>query len=329
MQTNIKATLVHYELLMDITSTSRNDLTPPLTNLSIFDIFEHLKNHGCETQNRIFGNERFCGLFPVIDIHENGERIDLLFCISDKNADNQETLNFESREIETLAPDDRKGMNTRCHVVVKRCQNDSRRAQFVLEYKQGMTATLFVDTIKYFVKDLKLSRPDLFIGNHPTERNNDGTPKEMRFKCNFKYETVFGAEIVQAFTRERVDSVIFNKPIVNANGYDETHYTVSKESVYLDVTTKIVQRASTTYQQKINDIKASFRSLVNAHNLPSDLTFTIKFRDDEGNTRTAHFDYAAQEFSLAKKTYASRRRISSENLTIDTRFCDRMFAHIR
>lgn len=326
-----RKTITHHELTLDVKTTARNDATPPQTSISILDIFTHLKQWGYDTKNRNFGVNQTCyGSIPEIKIDTTNNRIDILFCLSDKDAEAPEAFDLTKRSIRTFNKTKDEGFNSRCHMVIKIDPNNKRQAKFALEYKQNMSVKFCIDTLNYFLRNAKKTYPNYFVGIHPTARCSNGNPKPIKFKTEFKYETAISDEFVRAFEDGKIQDVSFLEPVSNQKTFDPNgHYTPSKKEVHLRVGANIIQKSSTTIGQKINDIKASFDSIIKRHPKLKDLTFTIKYKDDDDKQRTAYYDSSMLDFTLAHKTYATCSTKNPSQLNINQDLCDIIFRHIR
>lgn len=325
--------ITHHELIMDVISRKRQDTAIPLTNISILDIFTHLKTWGYEGKNRLYGKDRFCGLLPLINIVPQTNRIDLLFCISDIEADNQIVRDFvQVNRVRDLTRNNTEGVDTSVHVIIKYNPQTPRNAQFAIEHRAGMGSKIFVDTINYFLRDAVAHHASNFEGNHPTERTPSGQPAKIPFRVKFNYQSIISDEVVRAFETGRVQDVLFHEAISTSNNFDPmgNNYTQKKKTVHLNVGANVVSANSTTIGDKISDIKNSFTNILNSHPSLRGTTFTIKFRNNNGHEQTAYYDSNIQEFSLVKKTYVESelRQPAAIVPVLNATLCDRMFAHI-
>lgn len=329
---NQSIVITHHELIMDVISKRRQDTSIPLTNISILDIFTHLKTWGYEGKNRLYGKNRFCGLLPLIKINPQQNRIDLLFCISDIEADNQIVRDFvHVNQVRDLARNNTEGVDTNVHILIKYNPQTPRNAQFAIEHRTGMGSKTFVDTLNYFLRHAVSSYSNNFQGNHPTERTSSGQPTKIPFKVKFKYQNIISDEVIRAFETGRVQDVLFHEAIPANNNFDPMgNYTQNKKTVHLNVGANVVSVNSTTIKDKVSDIKNSFTNIVKTHPNLRGTTFTIKFRNNNGHEQTAYYDSNVQEFSLVKKTYVESKLRQAAAITpkLNAKLCDRMFAHI-
>lgn len=330
---NQSIVITHHELIMDVISRSRRDTSIPLTNISILDIFTNLKVWGYEGKNRLYGKDRFCGLLPLISIDPQQNRIDLLFCISDIEADNQIVRDFLNiNSVRDLSRNNTEGVDTNVHIIIKYNPLKPRNAQFAIEHRAGIGSKIFVDTLNYFLRDAVSHHASNFEGNHPTERTPSGQPTTIPFKVKFKYQSIISDEVIRAFETGRVQDVLFHEAIPNNNNFDPmgNNYTQNKKTVHLNVGANVVSASSTTIGDKINDIKNSFTNILNSHPNLRGTTFTIKFRNNNGHEQTAYYDSNIQEFSLCKKSYVGSelRQPAAITPVLNTALCDIMFAHI-
>lgn len=322
--------ITHHELIMDILPRKRNDTAIPLTTKSILDIFTSLKHWDYETENRLFASNRFCGLIPLIDIQQN--RIDLLLCISDIDADNHIVRDFlDVEKVRGLTRNATEGVDTMAHVIINIDPQNPTNARFAIEHKAGMGPKIFVDTLNYFLRDAIKEHPDYFKGNHPTLRGTNGQPTTIPYKVKFRYESIISDEVIRAFETGRVQDVLFHEPIPVNNNFDPMgNYTQNKRTVHLNVGANVVNANSNTFGDKVRDIKNSFNNITRSHPNLNGTTFTIKFKNDNGHDQTAYYNSDAQEFSLVKKTYIERslRQPATTTPSLNTELCNRMFGHI-
>lgn len=323
--------ITHHRLILENNPTRHKPPVTPLTNITILDIFKQLKNLGYENKDRMFKDNKFCGLIPIIEI--TSDRIDLKLCLSDKEADNQVVRDFtDIKQTRPLIRKENEGVDHTVHVVIKHNPQNPMSALFAIEYKTGLTPKFFVDTLNYLLRDMCKNHDKLFRGSHPTKRDSNNKPEFVKLNLKFSYESVLSDEVIKAFEQGRVLDVVFNKPISNPAQYDNLgNFTPNKNTMHLDVTGKLIKQKSKTRESKIKDIKNAFQNLTNQHYDLKGTTFTIKFENAEGNVQTAKYDTQYNEFSLSKKTYApeSIRKKTVDNddkLNID--LCDRMFRHI-
>lgn len=328
---NKSITVTHHELILDILPLRSDSPVTPLTNVSILDIFKALKTWDYETKNRMYGNSRFCGLLPVMDIKATKNRINLILSISDKDADNPIARDFNNvNRTRELGRNETEGLETSTHVVISLDPQNPRNAKFAIEHKTGLTPKLFVDTLNYFLRDAKLTNEDYFKGNHPTQNDVNGNPIQVPFRANFRHESVLSQEVIDAFDKGRVHDVLFHEKLP-ATDYDSAgNYRQKKRTVYLDVGAKIISDKSKTISEKVKEIKASFSNIVRSHPTLQGITFTIKFDNANGHPQTATYDTETQEFSLAKKTYLSEdlKQKATATPTINKPLCDKIFSHI-
>lgn len=319
--------ITYHVLVMDIMPTAKKNPVKPLTNISILDIFAHLKQWGYESEKRLFNNHSHCGVLPVITINEKQGRIDILLCLSDKDSDDPETFDFKTNEVRHFDKTDSEGYNGRSHIVIQVNENDPRSAKFAIEYKQGISPRFFVDTLNYFIKDARSKNKDIFKGIHPTERDNKGNAKKVGFKIKFTSQTEFSDEIIKAFESDRVQDVIYHQPI-HTSSYDGTSYTPKRQDVHMGVKANIIQSGSKTLMQKTRDVISSFEKLLVKNPGLKGITFTIKFKNKEGKNRTAYYHSDTHEFSLAKKSFIRRQNKNPKELALNQSLCDRMYAHL-
>src|SRR5699024_7155515 len=125
-------------------------------------------------------------------------RIDLLLCLSDKDADNQIVRDFDNiQKVRPLLRKKTEGVDSVVHIVIKTDSKYKLNASFAMERKTGLTPYFFVSTLNYFLKDMIDSNPNHFQGNHPTDTDKDGNPKKLRLKLKFKYTNALSDEIVE------------------------------------------------------------------------------------------------------------------------------------
>ena len=325
--------ITHHELILEIKKNGRNKPVTPLTRISIFDIFSKLKNKGYETKDRMFKDNRFCGLLPIISVSVSKDRVDLMLCLSDKDADNQIVRDFNNvQNTRPLTRKDTEGVDSIVHVVISLDKTTPTTAKFAMERKTGLTPRFFVDTLNYFLKNLIAAYSDEFKGNHPTDKDNKGNPKKLPLKLIFKYESVLSDEIVNAFEKGRVKDVLFHEKLPLSNNFDpHGNFVPNKRTMHLDVQGKLINQKSRTNKEKIYDLKAGFKGLIRGNKSLKGTTFTIKFTNKDGQSQTAYYDATYDEFSLAKKTYLPEtiKEPIEEPLTLNQELCDKMFLQIK
>lgn len=317
--------------MLEVLPKGRNDPFTPLTAVSIIDVFKVIKNLNYETKTRMFGDSRFCGILPIIDIDEPNNRIDLILTLSDKDADEQVVRDFlNTSNVRALARNVNEGVDARTHVVIKQDVTYPKTASFALEHKTHLTPKFFVDTLNYFLRDIYQTVPSTFLGNHPSEKDSSGNPKVVNTKLKFEYSTALSDEIIAAFASGRVQNVIFEEPLP-LTAFDPTNNFIQhKKKVFLDVSATMVSKSAKTFKKQKEIVVNQFKRITNIHPNLKNVQFTIKFESATGVPQTAYYDSATQEFSLAKKTSIepSLRQRASATPTINRALCDRMFAHI-
>lgn len=325
--------VTHHELTLKVNPSGRKNPIIPRTNISILDIFEKLKLKGYESKDRKFKENRFCGLLPIITVSNSKERINLILCLSDKDADNLVVRDFDDTKI--TRPLNRKaneGVDSIVHIVVSFDRQTPNVARFAIERKPGLTPTFFVDTLNYFVRDICKTYSNDFKGVHPTARDDKGNPKILPLSFKFTYESVISDEIVDAFENGRVNDVLFHQNIPQPTSLDPAgNFVPNKKTMHLDVKGKLIKQKSKTTLAKMNDLKDGFKSVIHGNQGLKDLTFTIKFKNKNNQNQTAYYDATYDEFSLAKKTYIpeAMKEPVSQPLKLNKNLCDRMYLQIK
>lgn len=325
--------ITHHELTLNINPTGIKRPVTPRTKISIMDIFDHFKQRNYETKDRKFKDSRFCGLLPIIKISSDKTRIDLMLCLSDKDADNQIVRDFDDiKKTRPLTRSDTEGVDSIVHVVIKFDKKRPAVAHFAIERKVGLTPTFFTDTLNYFLKDICKAYPNDFKGVHPTEKDSKGVPKKLSLKLKFDYSSVLSDEIVKAFENGRVDDVLFHQESNTPDQFDPAgNFVLNKKTVHLDVKGRLVKKGSKTNVEKIRDLGDGFKNIVKSHINLEGTTFTIKFKNESGQNQTAYYDATNNEFSLAKKTYLpeSIKIPASQTLELNKVLCDKIFLQIK
>lgn len=317
--------------MLEVLPRGRNNPFTPLTAVSIIDVFKVIKNLNYETKTRMFGDSRFCGILPIIDIDEPNNRIDLILTLSDKDADEQVVRDFNNTSIvRALSRNANEGVDARTHIVIKQNSTFPKTASFALEHKTYLTPKFFVDTLNYFLRDIIQTNPSTFLGNHPSERDSSGNPKVVNTRLKFEYSTALSDEIIAAFASGRVQNVIFEEPLPPTDFDPTKNFIQHKKKVFLDVSATMVSASAKTLERQREIVTNHFKRITNIHPELKNIQFTIKFESATGVSQTAYYDSATQEFSLAKKTSIepSLRQRASAAPTINRALCDRMFAHI-
>tara|TARA_R110002126_G_scaffold38679_8_gene115378 strand:- start:2110 stop:3105 length:996 start_codon:yes stop_codon:yes gene_type:complete len=325
--------VTHHELTLKIDPIGRKNPTTPLTKMSIFDVLKKLKSKGYEGKDRKFEKSRFCGLFPIIEVSNSNDRIDLILCLSDKDADNQVVRDFNNIQVtRPLTRKKNEGVDSVVHIVISFKKSNPSTARFAIERKSGLTPKLFVDTLNYFVRDLCKSYPNDFKGVHPTKRDEKGRPIELPLKLRFVYESVLSDEIIDAFENGRVKDVLFHKQIPKSQSIDPAgNFVPKKNTVHLDVKGKLIRQKSETPEDKMQDLKDGFNFMISNDKSLKNTTFTIKFKNKDNQSQTAYYDATFDEFSLAKKTYfpESIKEPVSQPLKLNKRLCGKMYLQIQ
>ena len=325
--------ITHHELVLEIKQTGRKNPVTPLTRISIFDIFSKLQNKGYETKDRRFKDNRFCGLLPIISVSASKNRVDLMLCLSDKDADNQIVRDFDNvQNIRPLTRKDTEGVDSIAHVVISLDKTTPTVSKFAIERKTGLTPRFFIDTLNYFLKDLIAAYPDEFKGNHPTDKDSKGNPKKLPLKLKFEYESVLSDEIVNAFEKGRVKDVLFHEKLPQSKPFDPYgNFVPNKRTVHLDVQGKLINQNSRTTKEKLSDLKVGFKGVIKGNKSLKGTTFTIKFQSESGQNQTAYYDSTYDELSLAKKTYLpeSVKEPIKKPLTLNQELCNKMFLQIK
>ncbi|MDR3027290.1 MAG: hypothetical protein LBV35_02400 [Acinetobacter sp.] len=335
-----KIVVTYHSLEMDIVSISQRQPIPLVSHVSIMDIFEKLKTWNYENCVRLFGGQnRFCGLIPIINIDRHSNRIDLLLTLSDKNEDFQMARNFTTGVVRSLDRFDEEGADKRVHVVIKVDPSNGYNAKFAIEHKQGVSTRLFTDTLNYLMKHARINQScgadQYFVGKHPTEcfvaGNNAGQPKPLKFKVKFSHTSEMSNEIIQAFSSGKIQSVEFYENDVAPNTFDPTGIFIRKRSkVELNVAGQLIKQSSNGLIQKLNDFRNSFQGIFTAHPNLQGLRFKINFTDSNNNRQSAYYESQYDELIWAKKKFIdeSVRQPMTDVPTINQTLCDRMLANI-
>lgn len=325
--------VTHHEMTLGVKPSGKKHPVTPITRLTILDIFKHFKNRGYETKDRKFKDNRFCGLLPIIQISGSNDRIDLVLCLSDKDADNQIVRDFENiQNTRPLTRAETEGVDSVVHVVIKFDSNSPTHAQFAIERKSGLTPAIFIDTLNYFLKDISKGYPEDFKGVHPTDKDEQGNPKKLPLVLKFHYESVLSDEIIDAFEKGRVQDVLFHEPLPKSSSFDPAgNFVPNKKTVHLDVKGSMINARSKNTLEKMRDLSNGFKGMIKGHKDLKGTTFTIKFKTQDGQNQTAYYHASEDEFSLAKKTYVSEsvRNPASETLELNQLLCDKIYSSIK
>lgn len=335
-----KILVTYHTLEMDIASISQKQPIPLVSHVSIMDVFENLKKWNYENLPRLFGGEnRFCGLIPIINIDKALNCINLILTLSDKDEDFQMARNFETGLVRSLDRLDEEGADKRVHVVIKVDPTNKYNAKFAIEHKQGVSTRLFTDTLNYLMKHARVNSSigadTYFIGKHPTECYASGTkigkPKPLKFKIKFSHTSEMSNEIIQAFASGKINSIEFYENDLTPNTFDPTGIFIRKRSkVELNVTGQLIKQSSTGVTQKLKDFKNGFSGLFATHPDLKGLRFKINFTDANSNKQSAYYESQYDELVWAKKKYleASLRQAMTDTPTLNQGLCDRMLANI-
>ncbi|MCK4089707.1 hypothetical protein HCY66_06355 [Acinetobacter radioresistens] len=335
-----KILITYHSLELDIVAISPHQPIPLVSHVSILDVFEKLKYWGYETRPRLFGGEnRFCGLLPVIEIDKINNCVKMLLTLSDKDEDFQMARNFETGAVRSLDRDLEEGADKRVHVVVKIDPKNKFNAKFGIEHKQGVTTNLLIDTLNYLMRACKADKDtgsdQYFIGKHPTENytvgENAGHPKPLGFKIKFSHMSELSNEIIQAFATGKIKSIEFYENDKAPNTFDPTGVFARKRSkVELNVTGQLIKSTSKKSSQKMADFKNGFKGLFAAHPDLKGLKFTINFTDSKKNHQSAYYDSQIEELIWAKKKYLDEklRQRMTHIPTLNQDLCDRILANI-
>lgn len=336
-----KILVTYHTLELDIVSISQKQPIPLVSHVSILDIFEKLKLWNYENTPRLFGGEnRFCGLIPVIEIDKPTNCIKLLLTLSDKNEDFQMARNFNTGVVRSLDRSDEEGADKRVHVVIKIDPRNKYNAKFAIEHKQGVSTRLFTDTLNYLMKNARVNTTigsdTYYVGKHPTESYTSGTnagqPKPLKFKIKFSHTSEMSNEIIQAFSTGKINSVEFYENDLTTNNFDPTGIFIRKRSkVELNVSGQLIKQSSTGLSQKLADFKNGFTGIFTAHPDLKGLRFKINFTDINNNRQSAYYESQYDELVWAKKKYLSEslRQPMTDTPTLNVGLCDRMLANIK
>ncbi|MEN8381183.1 hypothetical protein [Acinetobacter radioresistens] len=336
-----KILVTYHTLELDIVSISQKQPIPLVSHVSILDIFEKLKSWNYENQARLFGGQnRFCGLIPVIEIDKSTNCIKLLLTLSDKNEDFQMARNFNTGAVRSLDRSDEEGADKRVHVVIKIDPANKYNAKFAIEHKQGVSTRLFTDTLNYLMKHARVNSivgsDTYYVGKHPTESYTSGTqigqPKPLKFKIKFSHTSEMSNEIIQAFSTGKINSVEFYENDQAPSTFDPTGIFIRKRSkVELNVSGQLIKQSSTGVAQKLADFKNSFAGIFTAHPDLKGLRFKINFTDVNNNRQSAYYESQYDELVWAKKKHLneSLRQPMTDTPTLNDALCDRMLANIK
>ena len=336
-----KILVTYHTLDMDIVSISQKQPIPLVSHASILDVFEKLKIWNYENLPRLFGGQnRFCGLIPIIEIDRSNNCIKLLLTLSDKDEDFQMARNFSTGAVRSLDRFAEEGADKRVHVVIKIDPADKYKLKFAIEHKQGIATKLFTDTLNYLMKHARVNEPvgsdQYFIGKHPTECYASGTqlgqPKPLKFKIKFSHTSEMSNEIIQAFATGKINSVEFYEDDLTTNNFDPTGIFIRKRSkVELNVSGQLIKPSSTGMTQKLVDFKNSFAGIFAAHPNLRGLRFKINFTDINNNRQSAYYESQVDELVWAKKKFLneSLRQPMTNTPVLNQALCDRMLANIR
>lgn len=332
--------VTYHTLELNIVALSQKQPIPIVNHVSILDVFKNIQLWGYESQKRLFGGQnRFCGLIPLIEIDEPNNCIKLIFTLSDKDEDYQLARHFNTGVVRSLDRDEEEGADKRVHVVIKLNPSNKYQAKFCIEHKQGVPTRLFVETLNYFMKSARMdtsnNAANYFIGKHPTECEttgpNIGQAKPQKFKIRFEHTSEMSQEIINAFASGKIESVEFYEDDQNPTLFDPTGTFAKKRTlVVLNVTGQLIRQSSNTFTQKFSDFKNGFTGLFAAHPDLKGLRFKINFMDVNKNRYTAVYDSQYEELVWAKKKHLNKslRQRMTEAPSLNHPLCDRMFANI-
>lgn len=337
--TGNKILATHHTIELSIEPLTQGSPLALVEHISIMDFFKKILVWNYLDKKRMFGNNKFCGLIPIVQIDEHNNNIYLLLTLSDKDEDNQIARDFNTGLTRELLRSENEGADKRVHVVIKINPNDKYNAKFAIEHKTGVTTKLLIDTLNYFVRDARASTDatinQYFIGKHPTERyligDKAGQAKPLDFKIKFGQTSEISEEIVNALASGRFNNIEFYQSIPNPQTFDPTGtFSPKRNKVELTVTGQIFRPNSTTLREKMADFRFNFEQLFHTHPDLKGTRFTIRFTDANGNEQIAYYESEIEELVWAKKRFidGSLKQPVTATPSLNVDLCDRMLAGI-